>query len=156
MEAITLEPMTEAEFGEFMILIHSTYVAERATADRISQEEAERFARQQYARLLPKGRLSDGHQFLRIASAASRESLGGLWVHTDIAARCAFLYNITVFAEFRRHGFAREALTLLQDRVRALGCATLALNVFSTNVAAIRLYESSGFAQVSRHMNKAL
>ncbi len=55
MQAITLEPMTEAEFSEFMTLMHSTYVAERATADRISQEDAERFARQQYARLLPKG-----------------------------------------------------------------------------------------------------
>jgi ribosomal protein S18 acetylase RimI-like enzyme len=156
MRTTTLDPMSESEFGQFMALILSTYIAERATADRISHAEAECFARDQHSRLLPNGQRTEGHHFLRIAAMSSREWRGGLWVHTDAASRCAFLYNITVFPEFRRQGFAREALQLLQDWVRPLGCATLALNVFATNAAAMSLYRSSGFRVVSSYMNKAL
>jgi len=156
MRTTTLDPMTESEFGQFMTLILSAYIAERATSDRMSQGEAECFARDQHARLLPNGQLTEGHHFLRISATHSREWLGGLWVQINVAARSAFLYNITVFPQYRRQGFARDALRLLQDRVRSLGCATLALNVFATNAAAMSLYNSLGFSAVSSHMNKAL
>lgn len=131
-----------------MLLIVPDYVAERTIADRISPQEAERSVRAQHLQLLPNGRQTVGHYFLRIARVSSAEWLGGVWTFTDLATRTAFLYNITVFPKFRRQGIARDALVLLQDHVRALGCTTLALNVFATNVGARGLYKSMGFGVV--------
>jgi len=148
--------MTAEEYGEFMARILPVYVAERANADRVSPLEADHFVREQLLQLLPRGRETIGHDFLRIIRVGTSEWLGGVWASTDLVAKTAFLYNITVFPNFRRRGVAREAVSLLQDRVSALGCATLALNVFATNIAAMSLYKTMGFEVVSSHMNKAL
>ena len=49
-----------------------------------------------------------------------------------------------------------SARGLVEQTVRAAGCATLGLNVFSSNSGALALYRKVGFNAVSSYFNKAL
>ena len=54
------------------------------------------------------------------------------------------LVHLVSAPEARREGIGRALLTEVVRRGREAGCTALTLNVLSTNVAAIRLYESFG------------
>lgn len=129
-------------------------MAERAAADHVSAEAAAHSAREQIAGLLPDGLLTAEHRFLRMVSSSGDESVGGVWFWVDAEREQAFLYNITVFPQCRRSGFATEALALVEQLARAAGCGTLGLNVFSANEGAIALYRTLGFSAVSSLLNK--
>lgn len=156
MSQVRLEPMTAAQFAEFMEAILPPYIAVRSVADHVSLAEAERFARDQHQRLLPAGQLSPGHQFHSILATDAPEPVGGVWFHIDADKRQAFLYNITVFPKWQRRGYATAVLSLVEEAVRSAGCAVLALNVFADNVGAAELYDKAGYQRVSSHMNKRL
>ncbi len=148
--------MTQIQFSDFMEVIGPPYVAERAAADHVSPEVAKRYARHQHMRLLPDGHRTTGHRFLRIVSTDSDQSVGGVWFWIDAENKQAFLYNVTVFPQHRRRGFASDALVLVEEMVRSAGCTTLGLNVFSSNDGAIAFYRKVGFNAVSSYWNKAL
>ena len=76
--------MTQAQYSDFMEAILPAYVAERAAADHVSAEVANRYARHQHARLLPEGHRTTGHRFLRMVSTDSDESVGGVWFWIDV------------------------------------------------------------------------
>ena len=156
MSQVRLEPMTVAEFAEFMEVILPPYIAARSVADHISLAEAERFARDQHLRLLPAGQCTPGHNFHSIVAIDTDEAVGGVWFHIDAEKGQAFLYNITVFPEWYRRGYATAALSLVEAAVRSIGCSVLALNVFAENTAAAELYLKAGYNRVSSHMNKRL
>src|SRR5258705_3799919 len=156
MPRIRLEPMTQEQYSDFMEAILPAYVAERAAADHVSAEVAERYARHQHARLLPEGHRTTGHRFLRIASTDGDESVGGVWFWIDVENNQGLLYNITVLPRHRRRGFASDALVLVGEMVRAAGWITLGLNGFSSNDGAIALYRKVGFSAVSSYWNKPL
>ena len=156
MTRIRLEPMTQAQYSDFMEAIIPPYVAERAAADHVSAEVANRYARHQHARLLPEGHRTTGHRFLRIVSTDSDEPVGGVWFWIDVENKQGVLYNITVFPQHRRRGFASDALVLVEEMVGSAGCTALGLNVFSSNDGAIALYRKLGFSAASSYWNKPL
>ena len=153
---VILEPMTQAQFLGFMEAIFPSYVAERAAVDHVSLEMAEQYARAQLARLLPDGRLTVGHRFLRVLSTDRGQGVGDVWFWIDDENKQAFLYYITVLPEHRRRGFASAALASVEQMVRAAGCISLGLNVFSSNHGAIALYRKLGFCAVASYWNKPL
>ena len=155
MPDVAFEHMTDAEFRDFMELILPPYAAERAVADHMPLDAAERFAREQHDRLLPNGHETAGHRFLRIV-AEGTPAVGGLWLWIDDASEQAFLYNITIFAPYRHQGFASAALSLVERLCRDSGCRALGLNVFASNEAALALYRKVGFRSVASYWNKAL
>ena len=156
MSQVRLEPMTAEQFAEFLEVILPPYIAARVQADHISLDAAERFARDQHAKLLPAGQLTPGHHFHSIMATDAAEPVGGVWFHIDAEKGQAFLYNITVFPEWCRRGYATAALSMVEAAVRSAGCAVLALNVFAENTGAAELYRRAGYNFVSSHMNKRL
>jgi ribosomal protein S18 acetylase RimI-like enzyme len=156
MSRVTLEPMNQAQFVGFMEAVFPSYVAERAAADHVSLEMAEQYARVQLARLLPDGHLTVGHRFLRVLSTDSGQGVGDVWFWIDSENKQAFLYYIAVLPEHRRRGFASAALVAIEEMVRAAGCISLGLNVFSSNHGAIALYRRLGFCTVASYWTKPL
>ena len=49
-------------------------------------------------------------------------------------------------ADWRGQGIARALLAWAEQRVRALGCCKLTLEVLSNNIRALDAYEAAGFA----------
>ena len=68
----------------------------------------------------------------------------------------AWLYDITIDEAERGRGYGRAAMTALEDEIRALGHASVGLNVWGGNEVARGLYRSLGYAEESVHMRKRL
>lgn len=62
----------------------------------------------------------------------------------------AQLLNLSVVPDARRRGLGRALLRRFIDDARRLGAAQLFLEVRSSNIAAIGLYETEGFMRVAR------
>ena len=156
MSRVTLQPMTQVQFSNFMEVMFAPYVAERAVADHVPNELTAQYARDQHAQLLPQGHLTPGHRFLNIVAASEDRPVGGVWLSVGVESKHAFLYNITVLPQYRRRGFASDTLTQIEEIACAAGCTTLGLNVFSSNAGAMALYRKNGFGAVSAYMNKVV
>jgi len=100
--------------------------------------------------------LTVGHRFLRVLSTDSGHGVGDVWFWIDSENKQAFLYYIAIMPEHRRSGFASAALTAIEEMVRAAGCISVGLNVFSSNHGAIALYRKLGFCTVASYWNKPL
>lgn len=61
--------------------------------------------------------------------------------------------NVAVFPAHRRQGIADALIKELLRRAKALGLATVTLEVRAGNAAAIALYQKNGFVPVGRRKN---
>ena len=57
----------------------------------------------------------------------------------------AFVDYIEVFSQFRRKGYAQQAMRLMEDNVKKDGLKVIDLNVMLNKVGAQKLYASLGF-----------
>lgn len=64
----------------------------------------------------------------------------------------AQILNLSVVPDARRQGLGRELLRYFVDDARWLHAAQIFLEVRASNVAAIALYETEGFAPVARRL----
>jgi ribosomal protein S18 acetylase RimI-like enzyme len=84
-------------------------------------------------------------------------TVGWLWIKCPLEGlppAAAFLYQILVKAEFRRHGYGRAMLAELEEVLAAGGWSELRLNVWDTNDVGRRLYERAGYKEVERFTAK--
>jgi ribosomal-protein-alanine acetyltransferase len=65
----------------------------------------------------------------------------------------AQLLNLSVVPDCRRQGLGRMLLATFVDDARRLGAEQMFLEVRVSNVAAIALYESEGFARIARRVS---
>ena len=72
---------------------------------------------------------------------------------TQIVLDEATLFNIAVDPAFQRRGLGRELLEHLIDELEKRGVVTLWLEVRASNLAAIALYEQSGFNEATIRRN---
>jgi ribosomal protein S18 acetylase RimI-like enzyme len=68
----------------------------------------------------------------------------------------AFVASIEIAEPFRRRGFARQAMLLLEDEARAKGLDRIILNVYGNNEPARSLYQSLGYDERAVTMVKQL
>jgi len=158
MTTVTLRAMTPTEYEEWQALLADDYAAEQVAAGAWPSEGAVQRARDENARLLPRGAETERMLFLRGVDAAG-EPVGRAWValdHPRGAPGVAFLYDIEVVEERRGRGLGRALLTAVEDAARAAGAVALELNVFGHNTPAVSLYGSSGYDVVTQQMRKPL
>ncbi|EEH9326262.1 ribosomal-protein-alanine N-acetyltransferase [Salmonella enterica] len=72
---------------------------------------------------------------------------------TQVVLDEATLFNIAVDPDFQRRGLGRMLLEHLIDELEKRGVVTLWLEVRASNAAAIALYESLGFNEVTIRRN---
>jgi ribosomal protein S18 acetylase RimI-like enzyme len=93
-----------------------------------------------------------GEQFWA-AHTAEGPTVGWLWVKCPfqgLPPSVAFLEQILVKPEVRRHGYATAMLAALEEVLAASGWSELRLNVYDTNEAGRCLYERAGYEEVGR------
>ena len=112
----------------------------------------------EFAELLPDGLDSPGMHFWTAhrgrRGRAGRPRLGR--AQAAFAGVSAWIYDIQVEAGRRGEGLGRALMEALHDAARGLGATTVALNVFGHNTAAIRLYDSLGYAVTAQQMKRDL
>jgi ribosomal protein S18 acetylase RimI-like enzyme len=158
MSAISVRPMTQAEYDEWQATIAGEYAAEQVATGRWSAEGSVQRALDENAQSLPQGLLTPRMLILR-GVTRDGQPIGRAWVgldHPRGAPDTAFLYDIEVAASFRGSGLGRALLAAVEAEVRKAGVGALELHVFGRNVTAIRLYERSGYAVTTQQMRKEL
>ena len=75
------------------------------------------------------------------------EIVGNLWISLSKreGQTRAFLTWIDISPDFRRKGYAKEALELMEQRLRSIGAHYFELSVFAHNTGAQKLYLDLGF-----------
>lgn len=61
-----------------------------------------------------------------------------------------WIYHLAVASEQRRHGFGRAMMAAAEERLRALGCPKINLQIMRTNPGVVRFYERLGYAVEDR------
>src|SRR5216110_2207977 len=155
---VELIPMTEKEYQMYLVLSIQEYAQDNVQAGQWSEKEALQEAEQALQKLLPQGLDSPGHYLYRIVDKQLEKHVGILWfgLHTQAHQQQVFVYDIAIFEEFRRLGYAMQAFQLLEERARKLGATSICLHVFGHNFAAREMYEKLGYVATNIQMLKKL
>lgn len=156
MADVRLEPMTPAEYDDFLARTVEEYADAVVSSGSVPAADAPDFAREQFASLLPDGLASEG-QLLWTAYDGERP-VGVLWVALEPKASgtTAYVYELWVHPDARRSGYGRAIMRAGEDECRRRGAVSLGLNVFGDNAPARSLYDQLGFEVTSVRMRKSL
>ena len=147
--------MTGSEMSAFLSSSRDGYVAERV-ASGDDEATAALAADETIAASFPDGRPAAGHLVFRLEEDG--RALGSLWIGPADSgpSESWWVWDITLDAEHRGHGYGKAAMLLAEHEARARGATVLGLNVFGTNTIARHLYESLGYQVVAIRMSKTL
>ncbi|NJC81988.1 GNAT family N-acetyltransferase [Planosporangium mesophilum] len=153
---VTLRAMTEDELEARIDDLVDEYALDLHRSRGLPLDRARTEAQRQTADLLPDGVATTGT--LMFTAEAGGAAVGWIWLSlsTPHQPGSAWIYEITVDAEHRGKGYGRALIRAAEDELARRGVTRLALNVFSHNTAAIRLYESVGFHTTSLQMAKSI
>ncbi|MGI0067766.1 MAG: GNAT family N-acetyltransferase [Thermoplasmata archaeon] len=154
---VRIERLRAEELGPYLDRLIPEYAEDHARDGRWTLEEANGRARSEVEGLLPQGIDTPDHYLFAIRAGA--EDVGRIWFarkHEAGGPPFAFVYDLLVYPQYRRRGYAETAMRALEPKVRDLGLERLALHVFGNNRAAIRLYERLGYATTNVLMAKTV
>jgi ribosomal protein S18 acetylase RimI-like enzyme len=154
---VTLVPMSEQVYRAWYDEAVRGYADDHARTGQVPADKAEELARGQFAELLPDGRATPGQHLFEIVDAQTETTVGVIWIgERPGEAGYAFIYDLLVFPDYRRRGYARAAMLAAEAVARGLGCTQIGLHVFGHNQGAIRLYQSLGYETTNLLMKKAI
>jgi ribosomal protein S18 acetylase RimI-like enzyme len=150
-----LVPMTEPEYLAFVAAAIPGYAADKVAAGQWTAEESLALAKKSFDELLPAGRRTADNHFLTILDVES-VAVGSLWIAVQARAGepIAYIYDLAIDPAHQRRGHATGALRALEEEVRTLGLAGIALHVFGHNVGAQALYAKLGYEPTNINMYK--
>ncbi|MGH2501569.1 MAG: GNAT family N-acetyltransferase, partial [Ktedonobacterales bacterium] len=152
---VTLRPMTEPEYTDFIATSLPAYAADRARSEDVPLEVAQTSANEQIAQLLPQGYATPEHHFWR-AVAEDGAVVGALWVHHDVNQRRAFIYDIVIEEAQRGKGYGEATMRALEEALRPLRVTHIGLSVFGFNTTARALYDKLGYGVAATFMLKRI
>jgi ribosomal protein S18 acetylase RimI-like enzyme len=154
---VDLVPMTQEQYEAWLPSEVAEYAQEHVRTGRWSAAEAVQLSREEHEKLLPRGPATPDHHLWLIVPSADQEPVGMLWMGVvQTPTRHAFVYNIEIYPQFRRHGYATQAMLRLEEEARRLGAGSIGLHVFGHNTAARPLYEKLGYVPTNINMTKKL
>ncbi len=150
-----LTSMSESAYADFAEQSIPAHAAEKIAAGQWSAQASIGLARQSFNDLLPQGLATPNHYFFTIKDAAQID-VGMLWMAAQDRAgqRIAYIYDISIKPQHQRKGHATRALLALEDKIRTLGLAGVALHVFGHNTGAHALYVKLGYLTTNINMFK--
>src|SRR5919204_3814859 len=107
---VALRPMSDDEYAEWRVKSTAAYAQEFVDSALLVPIEAARRAEDDFARLLPDGLVTEGHE-IYVASVGS-EAVGTLWLAFDSRARGieGFVYELAVEPEHQGRGYGRAIM----------------------------------------------
>ncbi|MGW1253989.1 GNAT family N-acetyltransferase [Streptomyces sp. NPDC002513] len=158
-QKVTLRKMTPSEYD--VATEHREAETARELGKFMPQELARERAHQGTVRFLPDGLESSGHHLV-VAENGEGEVVGNAWIGPDPrqassgTTSSAWLYDINVFAPFRRRGYGSAILAAAEELIAREGKTSLNLNVVGDNEGAIAMYQRNGYGVSSMYLSKDL
>ena len=154
---VTLPPMPPNVWDAWCAASIREYASDMVRVGTWPAEDAEARATSLFARLVPAGQTTAGHEFRSIMNNAG-ETVGALWFAPDgeIGRGTAFIWDIVIRPEYRGRGYGHAALEAIEPLARALGYDAIRLHVFGDNDIARHLYRAAGYSETNVSMMKRL
>lgn len=146
MSEIRLKEMSDLEFAQFLdqaVLNHSKSLMRSAN---LSQADALKCSHRQFQDQLPQGRATRDHYFYKIVRN-EKKYFGHVWYKRhdpDTALICDLLFTET----FRRNAYGQQTLRLVEMDALSKGFCQILLPTVHLNLAAVSLYEVSGYKTI--------
>ena len=152
-----LRTMSESEYAGWLAQAIPAYAADKVASGQWSSADSLALSTREYDELLPQG-LATPDNYLFTVLDAHDVDVGVLWfaVKTKFDARIAYVFDVQIEPEHQRQGHAFRAFVALEDEVRKLGLAGIALHVFGHNKSAQGLYAKLGFQPTNISLYKAV
>ena len=155
---VTLAPVNPNAFAGYRHAAAVGYADDNVASGRWPRDGALQRSYEDFDESLPLG-LETPQTFLYdILCEETGATVGIIWfgVITKNGLKSAYVYDVEVKPDYRRHGYARAAFTALEPLVKALGLSSIGLHVFGTNPGAQALYHSLGYGVTGVNMLKQL
>lgn len=153
---IELSEMPRERFSTYRDNLVREYARDKVRAGVWSPDEAPRKAAADIDGLLPDGTDTKAHYLYLLRDPATGDEVGVVWIAVLDAVRTVWIYDLEVYEEFRRRGYATQALQAVEQRAAELGADSVGLQVFGHNPGARALYEKAGYEITSALMAKRL
>jgi len=140
---IKFREMTDDEFNKFLEGSILSYSTDLVRAGMYSAEAAFINSKEQFNLLLPQGNYTQ-NQYLYIIENNENEDLGHIWYEKN-EENIAFICNFFILEKFRKKGYGRQALLLVEKDAKSKDFNKIFLHVFKFNDNAISLYKSIGY-----------
>lgn len=141
---VRLVPMNEADLQAFLDELIPHYAREKVESGVWREEEALALSREAVLRLLPDGLATADHYLYMIEEAGGART-GYIWLYVDQGKQAAFLYEISLYEEWRGRGVGKDTMAAMEQKAKELGAKSVGLHVFAHNRRALKLYEKSGY-----------
>ncbi len=154
---VTLVPITQTVFDAFLMRSIRDYADDKVRSGNWRPDEALERSQKEHRALLPDGPGTRDHFIYSIYQPETGRNLGILWVNIkmDASPLEAFIYNLVIEEEHRGRGYGRQALAALDEKLIAMGVASIGLHVFGFNTGAVELYKKAGFEITNILMSKS-
>ena len=150
---IKLESLQQEDFQRFLEREIRGYAEDHVRNGSWPADGALERSRKEFEFYLPDGiRTQDQYLWSLIDDAGNK--IGVLWV--QLKDHKAFIFDFVIDEEFRGKGFGKQALSVMDEKLRTMGAESVALHVFGDNISAQELYKKMGFYIVGMNMKKDL
>lgn len=137
---IKFRKMSNAEFDIYVENSILDYSKDLIKSDFCSKETAFENSKKQFNELLPQGNQTKNNFICKVVNSAN-EDVGIIWFN-KYNETMAFICDFLIFKEFRKKGYGRQTLLLLENEVKPKGFNRILLHVFNFNKIAFSLYTS--------------
>ena len=137
---IRFREMSDDEFDKFAEWDILAYSKDLIKSGLSSEENALENAKKSFNELLPQGKYTKDN-YIYVVINSDNEDVGFIWYQKykeDIAFICDFL----ILEKFRKQGYGKQTLLLLEKEAKEKGLNKILLNVFKYNKPAFSLYKS--------------
>ncbi|MGE5093723.1 MAG: GNAT family N-acetyltransferase [Betaproteobacteria bacterium] len=153
---ITLKPMTQAQFDDYLERAVPEYAQAHVEAGDCDPDDALQRARADYVALLPAGLRSENQFLYSIHAPGQAQPVGMVWfeIREQDDRKSAFIWDFRIDPSQRGKGYGKDTLMRVDEHLRALGARYVSLNVLGQNHRARALYEKHGFRVTGIGMRK--
>ncbi|MBP3953561.1 GNAT family N-acetyltransferase [Bacillus suaedae] len=150
---ITLHPMTEDQYKDYLEKATEKYAQEKVFAGNWHPDQALIKAKEEYVRLLPHGEKTDKSYLYTIYE--NDRIIGVVWLAHKYENE-GFIYDIHIHEDYQGRGFGKETMMQIEKKARHLGIKKIGLQVFGHNYIARALYEKVGYEVTNMKMVKEI
>nr|WP_244991447.1 GNAT family N-acetyltransferase [Clostridium senegalense] len=138
--SIKFRELSDDEFDKFAEWDILDYSKDLIKSGLCSKEDALESAKKSFHGFLPEGKYTKDN-FIYMVVNSNNEDVGIIWYQKyqeDIAFICDFL----IYESFRRQGYGKQTLLLVEEEAKEKGLKKVLFNVFKYNKPAFSLYKS--------------
>lgn len=143
---VRFREMNDEEYKQFLEESVLSYSKSIIKSEGISEEEALQEAQKTFDEFLPQGKYTENN-YLYIIVNNENEDVGVIW-YSKYEEKVAFIGDFLIFEKFRKRGYGKRAMLLIDKDAKEKGFNKVMLHVFKFNDVAFSLYNSVGYKVV--------